>query len=502
MQSYKKISNLTIVKLYKKIHLTLAHLKTNAYLCKSKTINNSKYKIMKKFYLYILLFCSVTNLYAFDTQIESIYYDIDETNNIAIVTHDGNYKGANGNAGYFLSEITIPEKIVYNQKEYPVTAIGDYAFYRSESLTKLNIPNSVTTIGTSAFYSCTNLDSIVISRYVTSIGNYAFSACNSLSTITCLGITPPAANDLKINTATAKLIIPSIAYENYSTHKYWKQFVNIETIEVEYNQLTVLSNNTEWGLVEGSGHFYNGDLCNIVATSKHGYHFVKWNDDNTENPRTIVITQDSTFTATFEPDTFSIVIKTDDNDMGTVDNGGKYAYNSEAIISATANNGYRFVEWNDGNTENPRTITVTQDSTFTALFEIEVFGVYAASENPDLGGVKVILVAEPIEGFEFVEWTDGNTENPRTLTLTEDTEIYARFTMSIEGPTTDIENSKISSTNVYSRNNTLYVENTTEKYFVLDASGRLIYSGNKNSITLPSGVYFVTINGMVQKVIL
>jgi hypothetical protein len=74
--------------------------------------------------------------------------------------------------------------------------------------------------------------------------------------------------------------------------------------------------------------------------------------------------------------------------------------------------------------------------------------------------------------------------------------------MSIEGPTTDIENSKISSANVYSRNNTLYVENTTEKYFVLDASGRLIYSGNKNSITLPSGVYFVTINGMVQKVIL
>jgi hypothetical protein len=188
--------------------------------------------------------------------------------------------------------------------------------------------------------------------------------------------------------------------------------------------------------------------------------------------------------------------------MGTVDNGGKYAYNSEVIISATANNGYRFVEWNDGNTENPRTITVTQDSTFTALFEIEVFGVYAASENPDLGGVKVILVAEPIEGFEFVEWTDGNTENPRTLTLTEDTEIYARFTMSIEGPTTDIENSKISSANVYSRNNTLYVENTTEKYFVLDASGRLIYSGNKNSITLPSGVYFVTINGIVQKVIL
>jgi hypothetical protein len=42
-----------------------------------------------------------------------------------------------------------------------------------------------------------------------------------------------------------------------------------------------------------------------------------------------------------------------------------------AIIEAVANQGYRFVQWNDGNTQNPRTITVTQDITYTAIFDIE-----------------------------------------------------------------------------------------------------------------------------------
>ena len=31
---------------------------------------------------------------------------------------------------------------------------------------------------------------------------------------------------------------------------------------------------------------------------------------------------------------------------------------------------YQFVAWNDGNTENPRTITVEQDSTFIATFQV------------------------------------------------------------------------------------------------------------------------------------
>ena len=54
--------------------------------------------------------------------------------------------------------------------------------------------------------------------------------------------------------------------------------------------------------------------------------------------------------------------------MGTVSEGGTYDYGSEIQISATARDGYQFVSWDDGNTDNPRTITVVADATYIASF--------------------------------------------------------------------------------------------------------------------------------------
>ncbi len=56
-------------------------------------------------------------------------------------------------------------------------------------------------------------------------------------------------------------------------------------------------------------------------------------------------------------------------DGGTVTGGGEYFANRTATLTATANEGYTFKQWSDGNTENPRTIIVTQDSTLSAVFE-------------------------------------------------------------------------------------------------------------------------------------
>ena len=42
--------------------------------------------------------------------------------------------------------------------------------------------------------------------------------------------------------------------------------------------------------------------------------------------------------------------------------------NSEWTISATANSHYQFSHWSDGNTDNPRVLTVTQDTTLIAYF--------------------------------------------------------------------------------------------------------------------------------------
>ena len=58
-----------------------------------------------------------------------------------------------------------------------VKVIGNGAFFWCESLTSINIPNSVTTIGNGAFSRCSSLISINIPNSVTTIGNGAFSRC-------------------------------------------------------------------------------------------------------------------------------------------------------------------------------------------------------------------------------------------------------------------------------------------------------------------------------------
>lgn len=55
-----------------------------------------------------------------------------------------------------------------------VSAIGDKAFYRYESLKEIVIPPSVISIGNGAFYRCSSLTQITIPSTVTSIGISAF----------------------------------------------------------------------------------------------------------------------------------------------------------------------------------------------------------------------------------------------------------------------------------------------------------------------------------------
>lgn len=64
-----------------------------------------------------------------------------------------------------------------------VTLIDSYAFSYCHNLTSVEIPDSVTSIGASAFGDCTSLTSIEIPDSVTSIGGYAFSGCSSLTNV-------------------------------------------------------------------------------------------------------------------------------------------------------------------------------------------------------------------------------------------------------------------------------------------------------------------------------
>lgn len=77
------------------------------------------------------------------------------------------------------------------------------------------------------------------------------------------------------------------------------KLVMVEPQPEQYT-ITVLSNNPDWGTVSGGGTFDAGSTRQITATPTEGnYYFVKWDDENTDNPRTIVVNADATYTAIF-----------------------------------------------------------------------------------------------------------------------------------------------------------------------------------------------------------
>jgi len=134
--------------------------------------------IMKKLLLFIftLLLPLVASADDYGVNIDGICYNLYDKNKTAEVTYstDSKYSG----------DVVIPATVTYNDNQYRVTSIGQYAFRDCSGLTSITIPNSVTNIGYLAFYGCTGLTSVTIPNSVTSIGNNAFYYCTGLTSIT------------------------------------------------------------------------------------------------------------------------------------------------------------------------------------------------------------------------------------------------------------------------------------------------------------------------------
>ena len=69
---------------------------------------------------------------------------------------------------------------------------------------------------------------------------------------------------------------------------------------------------------------------------------------------------------------YTITVGVNDASMGSATGGGKYDVNTEVTLTATPNTGYDFVKWSDGNTDNPRRVVVTADAEYTAIFQRHV----------------------------------------------------------------------------------------------------------------------------------
>ena len=120
--------------------------------------------------------------WAADFKSGGLYYNITSANEPYTVAVTYEYNNTDNYCT--LTSANIPETVIYNNKTYTVTSIGDWAFSKCRTLTTVTIPNTVTEIGSKAFYSCSFLTSLTIPNSVTSIGLDAFYCCTGLTSLT------------------------------------------------------------------------------------------------------------------------------------------------------------------------------------------------------------------------------------------------------------------------------------------------------------------------------
>ena len=189
----------------------------------------------------------------------------------------------------------------------------------------------------------------------------------------------------------------------------------------------------EYGEVTGEGSYLEGEMVTLNATAKDGSAFVRWTSNgvtvSTANPFTFVATSDSSLVAEFDVAQFNLIYSATMG--GYIDGQARqtisYGQDGTTVeAKAVEGYGYHFVQWNDGLTETTRTSTnVIANQLFEAQFELNSYELnYAADANGSISGEATQTVvhgksgsmveAVANHGYEFKQWSDGSTVNPRT----------------------------------------------------------------------------------------
>ena len=106
-----------------------------------------------------------------------------------------------------------------------VTEIGDYAFYRCDSLKHMTVPNGVTTINNGAFSECSSLSSIKLPESITQLPQqWIFSGCTNLKEVFFFAKTPPYIAYGMFRGLNPTIFVPKESLDAYKKALYWQDF--------------------------------------------------------------------------------------------------------------------------------------------------------------------------------------------------------------------------------------------------------------------------------------
>ena len=153
------------------------------------------------------------------------------------------------------------------------------------------------------------------------------------------------------------------------------------------NQYTITVSASDGGTAyigETPGTLYDtfniGDSCTVHAVANDGFSFVNWTEDNVEVSTdvnyTFPVKGNHTLVANFEqeaPTQYTITVTASPEEGGTVTGGNSYPAGERVTVTATANEGYTFVNWtengNEVSTNDSYTFTVDSDRNLVANFK-------------------------------------------------------------------------------------------------------------------------------------
>ena len=285
--------------------------------------------------------------------------------------------------------------------------------------------------------------------------------------------------------------------------------------------INVTANPGNGGTVTGGGTYTHGQSCTVSATPATGYTFVNWRENGnhvtSQAEYTFTVTGDRTLEACFSSQSFEITATADPTTGGTISGVGSYQYGSTCTLTATANNGYTFVNWTkDGtqvSTNSTYSFTVTESATYVAHFTINNYMINAAADPIEGGtvtgagnynyGTSCTLTATANENYEFINWTKNgvvvSTDATYTFMVTASEDYVAHF-RHIDNVDEDTATCQIFP-NPFTSSLSITTENTAQSVSVYDFNGRLLMKESVNELQfeidlskLSSGAYLLQID--------
>ena len=208
----------------------------------------------------------------------------------------------------------------------------------------------------------------------------------------------------------------------------WNKFGSYEETVKDFTTAKTFSIHveaSEGGTAAGGGTFAEGDTCTVVATANAGYNFVNWTENgnqvSAEAEYSFAVTGNRSLMAHFTSQEYTITATAEPEEGGSVNGSGGYNNGDECTLTATANEGYEFLNWTkeDGTivSTNPvYAFTVTETAAFVAHFQAIIYTI-SASAYPENGGTvtgggddfhygdECSLTATAASGYRFVNWT-------------------------------------------------------------------------------------------------